>query len=116
MKVSFYSLFLEAITIPSKEHQQYIVKMIGSFDRKIESEEAYTIHLSKKNNIYFARCSYKASGKACILYNTKLSQLLFAYGWTLFYGIDNLFHHFSIGDSPTISIFIEFTSLSHNNP
>ena len=69
-----------------------------------------------KNNIYFARCSYKASGKACILYNTKLSQLLFAYGWTLFYGIDNLFHHFSIGDSPTISIFIEFTSLSHNNP
>ena len=36
------------ITIPSKEHQQYIVKMIGSFDRKIESEEAYTIHLSKQ--------------------------------------------------------------------
>ena len=29
-------------TIPSKEHQQYIVKAIGSFDRKIESEEAYT--------------------------------------------------------------------------
>ena len=48
MKVSFYSLFLEAITIPSKEHQQYIVKMIGSFDRQIESEEAYTIHLSKQ--------------------------------------------------------------------
>ena len=40
--------FLEAITIPSKEHQQHIVKMIGSFDRKIESEEAYTIHLSKQ--------------------------------------------------------------------
>ena len=36
------------ITIPSKEHQQYIVKMIGSFDRKIESEEAYTILLSKQ--------------------------------------------------------------------
>ena len=36
------------ITIPSKEHQQHIVKMIGSFDRKIESEEAYTIHLSKQ--------------------------------------------------------------------
>lgn len=36
------------ITIPSKEHQQYIVKVIGSFDRKIESEEAYTIHLSKQ--------------------------------------------------------------------
>ena len=36
------------ITIPSKEHQQYIVKIIGSFDRKIESEEAYTIHLSKQ--------------------------------------------------------------------
>lgn len=103
------------ITIPSKEHQQHIVKMIGSFDRKIESEEAYTIHLSKQNNIYFARCSYKASGEASILYNTKLSQLLFAYGWTLFYGIDNQFHHFCIGDNPTISIFIEFTSLGHNN-
>lgn len=36
------------ITIPSKEHQQYIVKMIGSFDRKIESEEAYAAHLSKQ--------------------------------------------------------------------
>lgn len=36
------------ITIPSKEHQQYIVKMIWSFDRKIESEEAYTILLSKQ--------------------------------------------------------------------
>ena len=36
------------ITIPSKEHQQHIVKMIGSFDRKIESEEAYTILLSKQ--------------------------------------------------------------------
>lgn len=36
------------ITIPSKEHQQHIVKMIGSFDRKIESEEAHTIHLSKQ--------------------------------------------------------------------
>ena len=36
------------ITIPSKEHQQYIVKIIGSFDRKIESEEAYTILLSKQ--------------------------------------------------------------------
>lgn len=36
------------ITIPPKEHQQYIVKMIGSFDRKIESEEAYTILLSKQ--------------------------------------------------------------------
>ena len=36
------------ITIPSKEHQQYIVKIIGSFDRQIESEEAYTILLSKQ--------------------------------------------------------------------
>lgn len=36
------------ITIPPKEHQHYIVKVIGSFDRKIESEEAYTIHLSKQ--------------------------------------------------------------------
>ena len=36
------------ITIPSKEHQQYIVKIIGSFDRNIESEEAYTILLSKQ--------------------------------------------------------------------
>ena len=36
------------ITIPSKEHQQYIVKIIGSFERKIESEEAYTILLSKQ--------------------------------------------------------------------
>lgn len=36
------------ITIPSKEHQQYIVKMIGSFDRKNESEEAYAAHLSKQ--------------------------------------------------------------------
>ena len=35
-------------TIPSKEHQQYIVKVIGSFDRKIESEEAYATHLSKQ--------------------------------------------------------------------
>ena len=36
------------ITIPSKEHQQYIVKVIGSFERKIESEEAYAAHLSKQ--------------------------------------------------------------------
>ena len=36
------------ITIPSKEHQRYIVKVIGSFDRKIESEEAYATHLSKQ--------------------------------------------------------------------
>ena len=36
------------ITIPPKEHQHYIVKVIGSFDRKIESEEACTIHLSKQ--------------------------------------------------------------------
>ena len=35
-------------TIPSKEHQQYIVKVIGCFDRKIESEEAYAAHLSKQ--------------------------------------------------------------------
>ena len=36
------------ITIPSKEHQQYIVKVIGSIDRKIESEEAYATRLSKQ--------------------------------------------------------------------
>lgn len=34
------------ITIPSKEHQQYIVKVIGTFERKIENEEAYAAHLS----------------------------------------------------------------------
>ena len=34
------------ITIPSKEHQQYIVKMIRSFERKIEDEEAYATQLS----------------------------------------------------------------------
>ena len=34
------------ITIPSKEHQQYIVKVIGSFERKIEKEEAYATQLS----------------------------------------------------------------------
>ena len=34
------------ITIPSKEHQQYIVKMIRSFERKIENEEAYATQLS----------------------------------------------------------------------
>ena len=36
------------ITIPSKEHQQYIIKVIGSFDRKIESEESYATQLSKQ--------------------------------------------------------------------
>lgn len=34
------------ITIPSKEHQQYIVKVIGTFERKIEDEEAYATQLS----------------------------------------------------------------------
>ena len=34
------------ITIPSKEHQQYIVKVIGTFERKIENEEAYAAQLS----------------------------------------------------------------------
>ena len=34
------------ITIPPKEHQQYIVKMIRSFERKIEDEEAYAAQLS----------------------------------------------------------------------
>lgn len=34
------------ITIPSKEHQQHIVKMIRSFERKIENEEAYAAQLS----------------------------------------------------------------------
>ena len=34
------------ITIPSKEHQQYIVKMIRSFERKIENKEAYATQLS----------------------------------------------------------------------
>ncbi len=36
------------ITIPPKEHQQYIVKVIGTFERKIEDEEAYAAHLSKQ--------------------------------------------------------------------
>ena len=34
------------ITIPPKEHQQYIVKVIGTFERKIEDEEAYAAQLS----------------------------------------------------------------------
>ena len=34
------------ITIPPKEHQQYIVKVIGIFERKIEDEEAYAAQLS----------------------------------------------------------------------
>lgn len=34
------------ITIPPKEHQQYIVKVIGTFERKIEDEEAYATQLS----------------------------------------------------------------------
>ena len=34
------------ITIPQKEHQQYIVKVIGTFERKIEDEEAYAAQLS----------------------------------------------------------------------
>ena len=38
--------FSMKITIPSKEHQQYIVKVIGSFERKIEKEEAYATQLS----------------------------------------------------------------------
>ena len=36
------------VVIPSKEHQQYIIKVIGSFDRKIESEESYATQLSKQ--------------------------------------------------------------------
>lgn len=36
------------ITIPPKEHQQYIVKVIGTFERKIEDEEAYAAQLSKQ--------------------------------------------------------------------
>ena len=36
------------ISIPSREHQRYIVKVIGSFERKIENEEAYAAHLSKQ--------------------------------------------------------------------
>ena len=34
------------ITIPPKKHQQYIVKVIGTFERKIENEEAYAAQLS----------------------------------------------------------------------
>ena len=34
------------ITIPPKEHQQYIVEVIGTFERKIEDEEAYAAQLS----------------------------------------------------------------------
>ena len=34
------------ITIPPKEHQQYIVKVIGTFERKIKDEEAYAAQLS----------------------------------------------------------------------
>ena len=34
------------ITIPPKEQQQYIVKVIGTFERKIEDEEAYAAQLS----------------------------------------------------------------------
>ena len=36
------------ITIPPKEHQQYIVKVSGTFERKIEDEEAYAAQLSKQ--------------------------------------------------------------------
>ena len=36
------------ISIPSREHQRYIVKVIGSFERKIENEEAYAAHLSNQ--------------------------------------------------------------------
>ena len=36
------------ITIPPKEHQQYIVKVIGTFERKNEDEEAYAAQLSKQ--------------------------------------------------------------------
>ena len=36
------------ITIPPKEHQQYIVKVIGTFERKIEDEEAYAAQLSQQ--------------------------------------------------------------------
>ena len=36
------------ISIPSRAHQRYIVKVIGSFERKIENEEAYAAHLSKQ--------------------------------------------------------------------
>ena len=36
------------ITIPPKEHQQYIVEVIGTFERKIEDEEAYAAQLSKQ--------------------------------------------------------------------
>ena len=36
------------ISIPSRERQRYIVKVIGSFERKIENEEAYAAHLSKQ--------------------------------------------------------------------
>ena len=36
------------ITIPTKKHQRYIVKVIGSFEQKIENEEAYAAHLSKQ--------------------------------------------------------------------
>ena len=39
------------ITIPPKEHQQYIVKVIGTFERKIEDEEAYAAHLSKQKQV-----------------------------------------------------------------
>ena len=34
------------ITIPPKEHQQYIVKVIGTIERKIKDEEAYAAQLS----------------------------------------------------------------------
>ena len=34
------------ITIPPKEHQQYIVKVNGTFERKIKDEEAYAAQLS----------------------------------------------------------------------
>lgn len=36
------------ISIPSKEHQLHILKVLRSFDWKIENEEAYATHLSNQ--------------------------------------------------------------------
>ena len=44
--INVYEWLRMKITIPPKERQQYIVKVIGTFERKIEDEEAYAAQLS----------------------------------------------------------------------
>lgn len=45
----------------------------GVLTEKSKAKKHILFICQNKNNIYFARCSYKASGEASILYDTKLS-------------------------------------------